>query len=217
MWGAKVRVISTHNSDEHPFNSIIKDIRAGRRKGNIHTITLDDACAEGLYKRICQVLGRVWSQEVEDEWKADLLASCMSEEDALEEYYCVPKHGSGAYIPRVLIDRAANNTLPVVRFTMPAGNMTWTEEERTKTALAFCTEQLLPILKKLNPDTRHSVGQDFARSGDLSDIGVGSIEDDTRRIMRLTVELRDVPYNQQRQILFFIIDNTPPHRGYCRG
>lgn len=209
MWGAKVRIISTHNGDEHPFNGIIKDIRAGRRKGNVHTITLDDACAEGLYQRICQVLGRVWSPEAEDEWKADLLASCMSEEDALEEYYCVPKHGSGAYIPRVLIDRAANDKLPVVRFTMPDGNMTWTEEERVKTALAFCTEQLLPILETLDPDTRHSYGQDFARSGDLSDIGIGSIETDTRRIMRLTVELRNVPYNQQREIAFFIIDHTP--------
>lgn len=209
MWGAKVRIISTHNGNENLFNALINDIRAGRRKGSVHTITLDDACNEGLYKRICQVTRRTWSAVAEAEWKADLLAGTATEDDALEEYYCVPKHGSGAYIPRVLIDRAANEALPVVRFTMPAGNMTWTEEERTQTALTFCTEQLLPILESLDPETRHSYGQDFARSGDLSDIGIGSIETDTRRIMRLTVELRDVPYNQQREIAFFIIDNTP--------
>ncbi|WP_228723040.1 hypothetical protein [Limnobaculum xujianqingii] len=209
MWGAKVRIISTHNGNESPFNGLINDIRAGRRKGNVHTITLDDACEEGLYQRICQVTRQSWSMSAEAQWKADLLAGCLTEEDALEEYACVPKHGSGAYIPRVLIDRAANDRLPVVRFTMPDGNMTWTEEERTKTALAFCTEQLLPILETLDPDTRHSYGQDFARNGDLSDIGIGSIETDTRRIMRLTVELRNVPYNQQREIAFFIIDHTP--------
>ena len=209
MWGAKVRVISTHNGDEHAFNGLIKDIRAGRRKGSIHTITLDDACAEGLYQRICQVLGRVWSPEAEAEWKADLLAGCMTEEDALEEYYCVPKHGSGAYIPRVLLDRAANDDLDVVRFTMPKGYMTWTEDERIATALTFCNEQLLPLIEALNPDNRHAYGQDFARSGDLSVIGFGDVEQSVRRRVRVTVELHDVPYNQQRDIAFFIIDRLP--------
>ena len=204
MWGAKVRIISSHNGDDHEFNSLIKDIRAGRRKGSIHTITLDDACADGLYQRICQVTRQVWSPEAEQEWKADLLAGCLTEEDALEEYYCVPKQGGGAYIPRVLIDRAANADMHIARFTMPAGHMGWTEEERYNTVQEFCTTVLSPLLDTLNPETRHAFGGDFARSGDLSIFSVGSIEQDTRRCMRLTVELHDVPYNQQREIAFFI-------------
>lgn len=62
----------------------------------MQTIALDDACADGLYKRICQVTKQEWTQEKEDEWKTDLLRNTATEDDALEEYYCVPKRSSGA-------------------------------------------------------------------------------------------------------------------------
>lgn len=52
MWGAKVRLISTHNGVDNLFNQLIQDSRAGRKSYSVHTITLDDACAEGLYQRI---------------------------------------------------------------------------------------------------------------------------------------------------------------------
>ncbi|MDC9620128.1 terminase family protein [Xenorhabdus sp. XENO-7] len=209
MWGAKVRIISTHNGNENLFNELIQDSRAGRKRYTIHTITLDDACNEGLYRRICQVRRQPWTQQNEDDWKAHLLKDTATEEDALEEYYCVPKQGSGAYIPRVLLDRATDARCTVIRFTMPNGHMSWTEDARKNTVMTFCEEQLRPELSQLDPDTRHAYGQDFARSGDLSVIGAGSIEQDTRRILHLTVELHDVPYNQQRQIAVFIIDHLP--------
>ena len=106
MWGAKVRLISTHNGIDNLFNQLIQDSLAGRKRYSVHTITLDDACAEGLYKRICQITRKEWTQEAEDEWKAGLLKDTATEEDALEEYYCVPKQGGGAYIQRGLIERA---------------------------------------------------------------------------------------------------------------
>lgn len=37
-----------------------------------------------------------WSPAKEDEWKRGLLRETATEEDALEEYYCVPKRSSGA-------------------------------------------------------------------------------------------------------------------------
>ncbi|CAM3719337.1 terminase large subunit domain-containing protein [Xenorhabdus thuongxuanensis] len=209
MWGAKVRIISTHNGNENLFNALIQDSRAGRKRYSIHTITLDDACNEGLYQRICQVRHQPWSQETEDEWKANLLKDTATEEDALEEYYCVPKQGCGAYIPRVLIDRATDENCVVVRFSMPKGYMTWTEDERVSTVKTFIAEALTPIINQFDPDTRHAYGQDFARSGDLSVIGAGSVEQDTRRVLKLTVELHDVPYNQQRQIALAVIDTLP--------
>ena len=100
MWGSKVRLISTHNGVDNLFNQLILDSRAGRKDYSVHTITLDDACAEGLYQRICQITGKEWSQEAEDKWKADLLRGTATEEDAQEEYYCVPKQGGGAYLSR---------------------------------------------------------------------------------------------------------------------
>ncbi len=41
----------------------------------------------------------VWSPEAEAEWKEGLLRNTATREDALEEYYCVPKNGGGTYIP----------------------------------------------------------------------------------------------------------------------
>lgn len=209
MWGGKIRVISTHNGNENLFYELIEDIRKGKRKGSVHTITLDDACRDGLYQRICQVTRKQWSAANEDEWKRDLLTSCATEDDALEEYYCVPQNGAGAYIPFVLIERAANDSHYIARFTMPRGHMQWTEDERKRVVLEFCETELKPALARLNPEKRHAYGQDFARSGDLSVIGVGSIEQDTRRALEVTIELRDVPYNQQRQIAIYVIEHTP--------
>lgn len=209
MWGAKVRIISTHNGIENLFYELIEDIRKGKRKGSVHTITLDDACNDGLYQRICQVTRKEWSAANEEEWKSDLLTSCATEDDALEEYYCVPQNGAGAYIPFVLIDRAANDSHAIARFTMPKGHMQWTEDERKRVVLEFCETQLKPVLETLNPELRHAYGQDFARSGDLSVIGVGSIAQDTRRALALTIELRDVPYNQQREIAVYVINRIP--------
>ncbi|TRC46105.1 hypothetical protein FEA42_00825, partial [Mannheimia haemolytica] len=116
MWGAKVRIISTHNGVDNLFNQLILDSRAGRKKYSVQTITLDDACADGLYKRICQLTKQEWTQEKEDEWKTDLLRNTATEDDAIEEYYCVPKRSSGGYIPRPLVDRAADESNVIVRF-----------------------------------------------------------------------------------------------------
>ena len=35
IWGGRVRVISTHNGVENPFNELVEDIRAGKRKGTV--------------------------------------------------------------------------------------------------------------------------------------------------------------------------------------
>ena len=49
MWGARVRIISTHNGVNNDFNQLIQDARAGRKNYSIHRITLDDALKDGLY------------------------------------------------------------------------------------------------------------------------------------------------------------------------
>ena len=104
MWGGKVRVISTHNGAENPFNELILDSRAGKREYSVHRIALRDACREGLYRRICLVRGLTWSPETEERWIKSLLTGSMTREDADEEYMCVPKQGGGAYLPRTLVE-----------------------------------------------------------------------------------------------------------------
>ena len=213
MWGSKVRLISTHNGVENLFNTLIGDSRAGRKRYSIHTITLDDACNEGLYRRICQITRKEWSQEAEDQWKADLLRDTATEEDALEEYYCVPKQGGGAYISRGLIDRAMRpENFPIV-FESPKDFEKWPVEKREKEVAQWLEEQVAPHLALLSPENNHVFGEDFARKGDLSMFVPGIIRTDTSIRIPWHLELRNVPYSQQEQIMFYVIDRLPRFTG----
>ncbi|WP_299494940.1 terminase family protein [uncultured Shewanella sp.] len=212
MWGAKVRLISTHNGIDNVFNELINDSRAGKKDYSVHRITLDDACAEGLYKRICQIRGIEWSQQAEDDWKAGLIKATHSKEDAQEEYYCVPKSGGGAYLNRALIE-SCMQPVPIIRLKKDDAFGHWPEHLRFDEIDDWCNEQLAPILNSLNPALAHCLGEDFARTGDLTVFDIGEIASDLHVAVKLQVELKNMPFRQQEQILFFILDRLPRFRG----
>ncbi|MGF1727198.1 terminase large subunit domain-containing protein [Photobacterium nomapromontoriensis] len=222
MWGAKVRLISTHNGVSNLFNSLINDSRAGKKRYSVHTITLDDACAEGLYQRICQVQKIEWSQEKEDEWKANLLNDTATEDDALEEYYCVPKASSGQYIPLVLIDSAmtrtttaepGKDTAPILTIEAPKGFMEWSDGQRKLYVDDWCKQVLKPELNKLDVSHSHAFGEDFARKGDLSIFVPLGIRKNLSKYVPFVVELRNMTYDAQRQILHYLLEALPRKRG----
>lgn len=213
MWGSKVRLISTHNGIDNLFNQLIQDSRAGKKRYSVHTITLDHACAEGLYQRICQVTKQEWTQEKEDEWKANLLKDTATEEDALEEYSCVPKNGGGAYISRSYRERAASLDAPVVRFTGKAAFNQAGEGERMREMQEWLVENVGPLLQSLPSSLRHALGEDFARNGDLTVFAPITVEDDTKRTVPFLVELANVPFKQQEQCLYYICDRLPRRDG----
>lgn len=208
MWGAKVRLISTHNGVENLFNELIQDSRAGKKRYSVHRITLDDACDDGLYQRICQVRGTVWSQAAEDEWKENLLRDTATREDALEEYYCVPKSGGGAYLSRALIE-ARMVEAPVLRYEGSAEFNSWPEHLREAEMRDWCEQQLRPLLAALNAEDTHAFGEDFGRSGDLTVIAPVAIARNLKRRVPFLVELRNVPFKQQEQVLNYIVDRLP--------
>ncbi|MDP2548074.1 hypothetical protein [Oceanobacter sp. 4_MG-2023] len=208
MWGAKVRLISTHNGVENLFNELINDSRAGKKRYSVHRITLDDACHEGLYQRICQRLGKTWNQAEEDRWKADLLRDTASEEDALEEYFCVPKQSGGTYIKRVYVQQAMQPNIPILRVQSPAGFETWSDGRRSDWINDWCQDELTFLLSEL-PDTNHCFGEDFARKGDLSVFAPLTINTDLTKRIPWLIELWNLTYEAQRQILFFLLDGLP--------
>ncbi|WP_368165769.1 hypothetical protein [Aeromonas sp. R9-1] len=205
MWGARVRLISTHNGVDNLFNQLITDSRAGKKRYAIHTITLDDACRQGLYRRICQVRGMPWTQEAEYAWKAGLLNDTATEEDALEEYFCVPKQSSGVYIKRTLIERAMQPDIPILRFTAPKDFELHSEETRKAQVAIWCEENLGPCLEALDRSCRHVLGEDFARKGDLSVFVPLGIAANLHKRVPFVVELAGAPYESQRQILFYLL------------
>jgi len=208
MWGSKIRIISTHNGVEHLFNELIEDTRAGKKPYSIHRITLDDACAQGLYKRICQIRGIDWSAQAEKAWKEKLLAGTASKEDALEEYYCVPKSGGGAYLSRTLVE-ARMFEAPVIRFECDEEFRQLSDEQRKIEINEFCRTNFAPLLDQLDEKDDHVFGEDFGRSADLTVIAPMAIKPSLKRVVPFLVELRNVPFRSQEQVLFYIVDRLP--------
>ena len=67
-WGGRVRVISTHNGEGNPFNTLCRDIREKRQPGSLHTVTLATALDQGLYRRIAAITGQPDTAEAEAAW-----------------------------------------------------------------------------------------------------------------------------------------------------
>ena len=211
MWGNKVRLISTHNGVDNAFNSYIQDAREGRKDYSIHRITLDDALAQGLYKRICYVTNQEWSPEAEKQWRDKLYKNAPNVESADEEYGCVPKKSGGTYLSRVLIEQAMVNdhSIRIYRYEAPEGFEQWTPEMREAEVRAWCEENLAPELARLNSRNRHTFGEDFARRGDLTVFTPLQIDPLLRKRVPFEVELRNLTYEAQRQVMFFICDRLP--------
>ena len=211
MWGNKVRLISTHNGVDNAFNSYIQDAREGRKDYSIHRITLDDALAQGLYKRICYVTNQEWSPEAEKQWRDKLYKNAPNIESADEEYGCVPKKSGGTYLSRVLIEQAMvdDHSIRIYPYEAPEGFEQWTPEMREAEIRAWCEENLAPELARLNPRNRHTFGEDFARRGDLTVFTPLQIDPLLRKRVPFEVELRNLTYEAQRQVMFFICDRLP--------
>lgn len=211
IWGGDLRVISTHDGDDNPFNQLIKDTRAGRFPYSVHRITFDDALADGLYARICLRTGEEWSLEAQAKWADEIRA--FYGDDAEEELDCVPKHGSGAFLTRELVERCMRQGWKVLR-DQRAPDFTFKPERTRELAiLDWCEEHLKPELDALQDLLGEGVtsylGGDFARVGDLSAF-VPLIQLRTlKRRAPFVVELRGMPFKQQLQVLWYILDRLP--------
>jgi len=207
IWGGEVRIISTHDGDDNPFNELVKDIRSGRKPYSLHRVTLDDALEMGFYKRICLRLKRTWSKAGQDEWRQDLIDSYG--EGADEELFCVPSQGSGSFLSRVLIENCMTDELPVFRYEQKDEFKYLAENLRESEVTAWCEDTLLPLLENLDPKRRSYLGEDFGRTGDLSVI-IPLVEMQNASFTApFIVEPRNMPFKQQEQIVFFIIDHLP--------
>jgi phage FluMu gp28-like protein len=210
MWGGRVVVVSTHNGEDNAFNGLIQEIRSGRRRGVVTRTTLDEAIAEGLYHRICLVRQKTWSPEAEAEWRQGLLDTYRDRAD--EELHVIPNPTSGVYLPGPLLEARMVEGVPVKRWNAPKGFAMWPEQARVREVADFCTGELLPVLDSLDKTEPHVFGMDFALVHDLSVIWVLAIGQRLVRQSRLVIELRGTPHEQQRDILFYVLDRLPHFR-----
>lgn len=211
IWGGKVRIISTHDGADNAFNELVQEIRGGKRKGTVHKVTFLDAVHQGLYKRICLRLGRQWDQEAEDAFVADIYATYG--EAAEEELDCVPRNSGGAYLSRALIDARMDASTPVLALSLPAGFEMLPQHVREGEVNEWLLREALPLLQRLSLTSgairSMCYGWDFGRYVDLS-VMVPMVEDHAlMRRVAFAVELRNVPFEQQKQVLFYIADRLP--------
>jgi len=207
MWGGKARVdiISTHNGVDNHFNKLLEEVRAGKRPYSIHRVTIDDAIHQGLVKRICLVNGQQWTSAFQKSWRAERFAEYG--DDAAEELLCVPSRSGGTYITRNLIERQMVDG-PVYRLELPDEFVTQSETAREARVAEWC-DILLPSLQALSKERMHFFGEDFGRVSDLTVIAVGFLTQDLKRRFPFVVELHNVPFEQQKQVLFYIADRLP--------
>lgn len=211
IWGGQVHVISTHNGVDNPFNELINDIRSGRRKGTVHRVTFNNALDAGLYKRVCQKTSIPWTQEGQDNWEKEIRSYYGSA--VAEELDCVPSQSAGAYLSRALVESRMDARIPVLRLACPEHF----EQRPEAVRIAFVQEWLLanvkPLIDALPKRGRSYYGLDFARSSDLS-VFAPLIEDQLlHRRCPFLIEMRNVPFKQQEQLVFWIADRLPRFGG----
>jgi phage FluMu gp28-like protein len=207
LWGGQVWVMSTHDGIENPFNRLVEDIRAGKVPYSLHRVTFRSALADGLYRRISLIQGREWSPEAERRWEAEIRAEMGDNAD--EELDCVPSRGGVAYFNRDVIESRMAMDRPVLRLYLPREFTARPEQQREQHVRDWLEAEVGPRIDKLARDRTHFLGVDFGRTSDLSVLMPGALLGDLTRDVPFIIELSNVPFEQQRQVAFYVLDRLP--------
>jgi phage FluMu gp28-like protein len=207
IWGSRIAIISTHNGIDNPFNQLVEDIRAGKAPYTLHRYTFNRAVADGLCRRVFLRSGRTWSPEAEDQWVRGIRAKYR--DAAEEELDCVPSKGGVAYFDRDVVESRMVKGRAVLRLYLSREFTSRPEREREKYVGDWLLAEVAPRLTKLPRDRQHFLGQDFGRTADLSVMAPGTLLEDLTRDVPFLIELGNVPFEQQKQIAFFVLDKLP--------
>jgi len=207
IWGGQVHIISTHNGVDNPFNSLIGDVRAGKKPYALHRVTFQDAVDQGLYDRVCLRTGQTPSEEGKAAWVHGIYDQYG--DDAAEELDCIPNNSGGAWLSRALIE-ARMVDAPVLRWKPPAADFAlWPERQRSEEMLHWLEEHVGPVLATLDKTARSGFGMDFGRTGDLSVLLPYQVTQALRRLFPFGLELSNCPFDQQREALYYVGDRLP--------
>lgn len=214
IWGGKIRIISTHNTDRSPFNQLIKDSRAGLQPFKIMTVTFDDAVENGLYERVCLVRGWAPTPEGKKAWYEKIRGSYGTNKAAMkEELDAIPREGSGVAIPSVYVEQCMTGPRPILRLSLDSNFVLKGDYYRRRWAEDWIRQNLDPLLDTLDPDFQHVFGSDYARYCDFAVVAPGMIQQSLVRKVPFMIEMNNVPTRQQEQILWHMIRRLPRFSG----
>lgn len=213
IWGGRIIVISTHDGVDNVFNQqiqAIKEKRKGFQRHNVIKITFKDAINEGLYERICLVTGKEPTAEDKEDFVQKIYD--FYGDGASEELDVIPKKSGGTYLAAQMVEPCMQD-VPVVELALKDDFFSKPDFIKKQEIREWCEENLKPLLDLLDPSLVHYFGFDFARHCDLSIFAPIYLEKNTRRNIPFAVELRNVPFSQQEQILDYLISNLPRFAG----
>lgn len=205
MWGGRIRVISTHNGDDNPFNILIKNIRSGKEKEwSLHRITFREAMAQGLYKRICLKQGRKWTPEADKEFMDKMYRIYGDNPD--EELDVIPRASGDRYFGRGLLDHATADadSYDIRRLECSDSFLHKSESFKNREVEKFFNQEVRPVLGALEGQVFG--GNDFGRSGDLTTYWFAEEVSKTQLAVRLIVEIKNAPFEQQQLFNDYVTD-----------
>lgn len=204
MWGGRLALISTHNGTDSEFNKTIEQIRAGILAGSLHRTTIDDALADGLFKRICLRNGAVWSRALQEKWRADLFA--LYGEDADEELLCTPRGAGGRYMTRTIIEQCTEPDIPILRLNLEDAFTSTSYAGKIVRMQRWIKDNVDPVLERVPTWANVYFGEDYGRVSDLTVLCPMYLDQAMTRIVPFMIELRNVPFEQQRMVIFHVLE-----------
>jgi len=183
--------------------------RAAKFDYSLHRTTFDDALAQGLYQRICLTARKPWTPEAEAVWRKETLEAYG--DAAEEELFCVPSRSGSRYFPAALLDRASDPEARVARYECP-DSFTFESQARREEAVNRWLRSEVRDTLLLHTGPVY-LGEDFARSGDLTCVFLDEALPDGRLLTFLALELRNMPFDQQRQVIFSLMNTLPNFSG----
>jgi len=168
---------------------------------------LTKRCRRG-YQRICLVKGTVWSVEKQEAWREQIVKEYGDGAD--EELFCIPTRAGTRYFPASLIESVSDPGVAVIRKACEDSFTFEREEKRAKEFDKWLKREVKDIL--LTYTNPVYIGEDFARSGDLTTIFFDEKTPEGKLLTFLVIELRNVPFAQQWQSIKYVM-NTLPNLG----
>lgn len=201
--GGKVLIISTHDGEDNAFNELIQQVRSGKRKGVVLRHTFDEAVDQGLYESIARLEGWPLTPEAKSAWIDGVYG--FYGDDADEELRCIPSKGTGIYLPRAMIKSAMTPQNLVARLHCPDGFERRGDDEREGFVRDWYDDHVRPALLSIDRRRRSFIGQDFARSSDLTVIAIGVETQKLLLDVPVMIELRNCPFREQESLMHWII------------
>ena len=205
MWGGRIRVISTHNGEDNPFNILIKNIRSEKvSEWSLHRITFREAMAQGLYQRICLKKGRKWTPEADREFMEKMYRIYGDNPD--EELDVIPRASGARYFNRGLLDHATadEGSYDIRRLECSDSFLHKSDSFKNREIEKFFKQEIRPLLASL--ESQIFGGNDFGRSGDLTSYWIAEEVNKTQLVVRLIIELKNAPFEQQQYLNDLITD-----------